>query len=129
MDKDISRVWWALAHHVAWLVIIIVVCHAVMYGANQAWFLYEDMAVALEVERPVRARSDLAEVPVVGPAFPFYCDFTDMASLNFGLFRRYVGMIPVAVAVPTAFTAAKAVVASRTVITTLFSLTLAMART
>lgn len=120
--------WWAAAYHVAWLVIITVVCHAMMHGANQAWFLYQDMVAALEVERPVRTRSDLAEVPVVGPVFSFYCDFTDMAGLNFDFFRRYVGMVPVAVAVPTAFTAAKAAMASRSVITALVSFSLAALR-
>ena len=31
--------------------------------------LYDDMILAAEVERPVRTRSDLAEIPIIG--YPF----------------------------------------------------------
>ncbi len=63
--------------------------------------MLEDMKVAMEVERPVRTRSDLEELPVVGPAFGVACDMQDFVWSNTQFVAKYVGCVPFLFAVST----------------------------
>ena len=68
---------------------------------TEAEDLYADMEIALEVERPIRTRSDLADVPILGHAFQVACDLSDFVSFNGGLARKYVPAVPALLALPT----------------------------
>ena len=70
--------------------------------------LLEDMELAWEAERPVRTRSDLAEIPILGGIFQVFCDASDFVSFNAGLARRYVPAIPALAAIPTVLSCAGA---------------------
>ena len=68
---------------------------------TEAEDLYADMEIALEVERPVRTRSDLADIPILGHMFQVVCDLSDFISFNGGLARKYVPAVPALLALPT----------------------------
>ena len=86
-----------------YLTIIIVYTVGVwmMGTVNDVQNWVEDMETALEVERPVRTRSELAEVPFAGPIFQAACDAYDFAWFNGGLARKYIPAIPAVMAIPT----------------------------
>ena len=63
--------------------------------------MLEDMKVAIEVECPVRTRSDLEGLPVVGPALGVACDKQDFVWFNSTMMGEYVGTVPFLVALPT----------------------------
>ncbi len=62
--------------------------------------MVEDMETALEVERPVRTRSELASIPVFGLIFQAVCDLSDFVSFNTGMAKKYVPVVPVVMAAP-----------------------------
>ena len=64
--------------------------------------LLDDMKSAMEVERPIRTRSDLEELPVVGTAFSMMCDMQDFVWFNTQLVGKYAGTLPFLFALPTA---------------------------
>ena len=64
--------------------------------------LLDDMKTAMEIERPIRTRSDLEELPVVGPAFSMACDLHDFVWFNTQLVGKYAGTLPFLFALPTA---------------------------
>ena len=68
---------------------------------TEAEDLYADMEIALEVERPVRTRSDLVDIPILGHIFQVVCDLSDFISFNGGLARKYVPAVPAFLALPT----------------------------
>ena len=68
---------------------------------TEAEDLYADMEIALEVERPVRTRGDLADIPILGHMFQVVCDLSDFISFNGGLARKYVPAVPALLALPT----------------------------
>ena len=68
---------------------------------TEAEDLYADMEIALEVERPIRTRSDLAAVPILGHMFQAVCDLSDFVSFNGSLARKYVPAVPALLALPT----------------------------
>ena len=68
---------------------------------TEAEDLYADMEIALELERPVRTRSDLVDIPILGHMFQVVCDLSDFISLNGGLARKYVPAVPALLALPT----------------------------
>ena len=72
------------------------------------------MSTALQVERPVRTRSDLADVPIIGPLFQYYCDLADLININTQFLKRYLVFIPVAFAVPGTVAGIKALMATKT---------------
>ena len=61
------------------------------------------MEMALEAERPIRTRSDLAEIPIIGRFFQAYCDVSDFFSFNAGLAKDYLPLVPVVASVPSMY--------------------------
>ena len=76
--------------------------------------LYDDMVLAAEVERPVRTRSDLAEIPIIGHPFQMVCDIKDVIWVNSQFMMRYAVWLPVLCAAPSAVVAAKALLFTET---------------
>ena len=70
-------------------------------GIMEAEYLYEDMDNALHWERPIRARSDLVNIPIIGRAFQAVCDASDFVHFNAGLAKDYAHWVPVAATLPT----------------------------
>ena len=68
---------------------------------TEAEELYADMEIALEVERPIHTRSDLAAVPILGHVFQAVCDLSDFVFFNGGLARKYIPAVPALLALPT----------------------------
>ena len=70
-------------------------------AVTEAEYLYEDMEAALHVERPIRTRSDLSNIPVIGRVFQSFCDASDFVYFNVGLAKDYIHWVPVAATLPT----------------------------
>ena len=76
--------------------------------------LYDDMVLAAEVERPVRTRSDLAEIPIVGYPFQMVCGIKDVIWVNSQFMMRYAVWLPALCAAPGAVVAVKALLFTKT---------------
>ena len=76
--------------------------------------LYDDMVLAAEVERPVRTRSDLAEIPIIGRPFQMVCDIKDVIWVNSQFMMRYAVWLPALCAAPGAVVAVKALLFTTT---------------
>ena len=72
------------------------------------------MVLAAEVERPVRTRSDLAEIPIIGYPFQMVCDIKDAIWVNSQFMMRYAVWLPAPCAAPGAVVAAKALLFTKT---------------
>ena len=76
--------------------------------------LYDDMVLAAEVERPVRTRSDLAEIPIIGYPFQMVCDIKDVIWVNSQFMMRYAVWLPALCAAAGAVVAVKALLFTKT---------------
>ena len=76
--------------------------------------LYDDMVLAAEVERPVRTRSDLAEIPIIGYPFQMVCDIKPVIWVNSQFMMRYAVWLPALCAAPGAVVAVKALLFTKT---------------
>ena len=75
---------------------------AVSQALREGVRLLDDMKSAMEVERPIRTRSDLEELPLVGTVFSMMCDVQDFVWFNTQLVSKYAGTLPFLFAMPTA---------------------------
>ena len=109
-----SVVWSHLGTHVLSLfvcmLLVIVLKMVILTSTN----LYDDMILAVEVERPIRTRSDLAEIPVIGYPFQMVCDIKDVIWVNSQFMMRYAVWIPALCAAPGAVVAVKALLFTKT---------------
>ena len=80
------------------LAVALAISQAVTEGVR----LLDDMKSAMEVERPIRTRSDLEELPLVGTVFSMMCDVQDFVWFNTQLVSKYAGTLPFLFAMPTA---------------------------
>ena len=80
------------------LAVALAISQAVTEGVR----LLDDMKSAMEVERPIRTRSDLEELPLVGTVFSMVCDVQDFVWFNTQLVCKYAGTLPSLFAMPTA---------------------------
>ena len=80
------------------LAVALAISQAVTEGVR----LLDDMKSAMEVERPIRTRSDLEELPLVGTVFSMVCDVQDFVWFNTQLVSKYAGTLPFLFAMPTA---------------------------
>ena len=96
---------------VDWLAIGLLICRccfalavalAVSQALREGVRLLDDMKSAMEVERPIRTRSDLEELPLVGTAFSMACDMQDFVWFNTQLVGKYAGTLPFLFALPAA---------------------------
>ena len=76
--------------------------------------LYDDMVLAAEVARPIRTRSDLAEIPIIGYPFQLVCDIKDVIGANSQFMMRYAVWIPALCAALGAVVAVKALLFTKT---------------
>ena len=76
--------------------------------------LYDDMVLAAEVERPVRTRSDLAEIPIIGYPFRMVCAVKDVIWVNSQFLMRYAVWLPALCAAPGAVVAIKTLLFTKT---------------
>ena len=76
--------------------------------------LYDDMVLAAEVERPVRTRSDLAEIPIIGYPFQMVCVINDVIWVNSQFMMKYAVWLPALCAAPGAVVAMKALLFTKT---------------
>ena len=65
-----------------WCIGALAIALAVSQALREGVRLLDDMKTAMEIERPIRTRSDLEELPVVGTAFSMACDFQDFVCFN-----------------------------------------------
>ena len=127
-DAGSSEYWQTTVLHAGALIVVAVLARLITWCLTEIQQLYLDMEAALVVERPIRTRTDLAEIPLVGPIFSFYCDITDVIGLNFEFVRRYVGCVPIALAVPSVYAASKTACVSASAASALVSLMMARMR-
>ena len=90
-----------MAANILVCVFALCVALAVSHLIQEGWRLVVDMKEAMEFERPIRTRSDLEQLPVVGSAFSMACDLQDFVWFNSTMVGKYVGTIPFLVALPT----------------------------
>ena len=76
--------------------------------------LYDGMVLAAGAERPVRTRSDLAEIPIIGYPFQLVCDIKDVISVNSQLLMRYAVWSPALCAASGVVVAVSAVLFTKT---------------
>ena len=94
--------WLPLGINICRCLGALAVALAVSQALREGVRLLDDMKTALEIERPVRTRSDLEELPVVGMAFSMACDLQDFVWFNTQLVGKYAGALPFLFALPTA---------------------------
>ena len=80
-------VWSTLGKHTA----AIVSWTVVLYVLHRGWLYisrtFEDTQVAWDVERPIQTRSDLAQIPLVGPIYQLFCDATDWFEITMRMLK------------------------------------------
>ena len=94
--------WLAIGSLICRCCFALAVALAVSQALREGVRLLDDMKSAMEVERPIRTRSDLEELPLVGTAFSMVCDFQDFVWFNTQLVSKYAGTLPFLFAMPTA---------------------------
>ena len=94
--------WLPLGINICRCLGALAVALAVSQALREGVRLLDDMKTAMEIERPIRTRSDLEELPVVGTAFSMACDFQDCVWFNTQLVGKYAGTLPFLSALPTA---------------------------
>ena len=107
-------VWSHVGTHILSLLVCIFVGIVLKIMILTTTNLYDDMVPAAEVERPIRTRSDLADIPIIGYPFQLVCDIKDVIGVNSQFMMRYAVWIPALCAAPGAVVAVKALLFTRT---------------
>ena len=94
--------WLTIGLNLCRCLFALAVALAVSQALREGVRLLDDMKSAMEVERPIRTRSDLEELPLVGTVFSMVCDVQDFVWFNTQLVSKYAGTIPFLFAMPTA---------------------------
>ena len=109
-----APVWSHVATHVLSLFVCMLLGIVLKIMILTTSNLYDDMVLAAEVERPIRTRSDLAEIPIIGYPFQLVCDIKDVIGVNSQFMMRYAVWIPALCAAPGAVVAVKALLFTKT---------------
>ena len=94
--------WHAIGSSICRCCCALAVALAISQAVTEGVRLLDDMKSAMEVERPIRTRSDLEELPLVGTVFSMMCDVQDFVWFNTQLVGKYAGTLPLLFAMPTA---------------------------
>ena len=94
--------WHAIGSSICRCCCALAVALAISQAVTEGVRLLDDMKSAMEVERPIRTRSDLEELPLVGTVFSMMCDVQDFVWFNTQLVSKYAGTLPFLFAMPTA---------------------------
>ena len=101
MPEEAPESYFSMASNILICMFALCVALAVSHLIQEGWRVVVDMKEAMEFERPIRTRSDLEQLPVVGSAFSMACDLQDFVWFNSTMVGKYVGTIPFLVALPT----------------------------
>ena len=112
-------VWSTLGKHTAAIVSWTVVLYVLYGGWLYTSRTFEDMQVAWDVERPIQTRSDLAQIPLIGPIYQLFCDATDWFEITFRMLKSCGICIPLMAAAPTAVVATRGIMSMISTTTTL----------